>query len=312
MSACPTHRVPFRFSVPLAAAFFSSALLLAGGCASVVEEPTSDPGGTFVSGVMRAPDGVAIAYDVRGRGDTALVFVHCWACNRSFWRHQLDRFADRYRVVSLDLPGHGASGADRDQWNIEGLAGDVETLIGALDLRRVILVGHSMGGPVSLAAARRMPNRVVGIACVDTLHNAEFEWEDGMAEQLARKLDSDFEGTMAGLIFQLFPPKAEPEVVQEVVNKATSADKDAVLALIRAFPHADQRSAFSQANVPIRCVNSQPLPPMIPPTAIGINRRYADFDANILEGVGHYPMLEKPDAFNELLDGVLFELDRSR
>ena len=51
---------------------------------------------------------------------------------------------------------------------------------------------------------------------------------------------------------------------------------------------------------------------MIPPTAIDINRRYDDFDAVILEGVGHYPMLEKPDAFNELLDNVLLELDRGR
>ncbi|NIS33422.1 MAG: alpha/beta hydrolase, partial [Actinobacteria bacterium] len=51
--------------------------------------------------------GLTLHYDTRGSGDTALVFVHCWACDRAYWREQLDVFADRYRVVSLDLGGHG-------------------------------------------------------------------------------------------------------------------------------------------------------------------------------------------------------------
>ena len=64
-------------------------------------------------GTARADDGVPIAYDVRGQGKVAVVLVHCWACDRSFWKEQVDPLARRYRVVTLDLGGHGASGADR-------------------------------------------------------------------------------------------------------------------------------------------------------------------------------------------------------
>jgi alpha-beta hydrolase superfamily lysophospholipase len=67
-------------------------------------------------------DGVPVVYDVRGAGDTAVVFVHCWACNRHFWREQADVFASQYRVVTIDLAGHGDSGKDRSRWSILGLA----------------------------------------------------------------------------------------------------------------------------------------------------------------------------------------------
>ena len=76
-------------------------------------EPVSEP--VVREESIAAADGVSLVYDVRGTGDTALVFVHCWACERSFWRGQVDHFADRFRVVAIDLPGHGASGTERER-----------------------------------------------------------------------------------------------------------------------------------------------------------------------------------------------------
>jgi pimeloyl-ACP methyl ester carboxylesterase len=117
----------------------------------------------FTSLTLTAPDGVRIVYDDRGQGATALVFVHCWSCDRTFWREQADVFSDGYRVVTLDLAGHGESGKNRKTWTVAGLGGDVRAVVEKLGLKRVILVGHSMGGPVSLDAARQLRGRVVGV-----------------------------------------------------------------------------------------------------------------------------------------------------
>src|SRR5207245_11106935 len=84
-----------------------------------------------VKGTAKAADGLTIAYDVRGKGDTALVFVHGWCMDRESWKHQLDKFAADYRVVAVDLGGHGESGKDRKEWSVTGLAGDVEAVVKA-------------------------------------------------------------------------------------------------------------------------------------------------------------------------------------
>jgi hypothetical protein len=57
--------------------------------------------------VVKAADGVAIQYSVQGKGEPALVFIHCWACSRRFWDNQVAEFSKTNRVVTIDLPGHG-------------------------------------------------------------------------------------------------------------------------------------------------------------------------------------------------------------
>jgi pimeloyl-ACP methyl ester carboxylesterase len=249
-------------------------------------------------------DGVPLAYDMRGSGDTDLVFIHCWSCDRTFWREQLDFFAESYRVVSIDLPGHGASGSERESWHIADLAADVKTVVDELGLERVVLIGHSMGGPVSLFAAQLMPERVIGIACIDTLHNAEMEYPKEQFEQILAGYESDFAGTMARMVQGAFPEGADPELIDWVLGKSQAAEPEVAIALLRDFPRLDLRAAFSAVKVPIRCINAQ----RGYPTEVEINRKYADFDAVLMEGVGHFLHLEKPDETNAHLARILADL----
>ena len=137
---------------------------------------------------VRSADGVRIVYDVRGEGDTALLFVHCWACNRFFWRDQVDFFSPHYRVVTLDLAGHGQSGKDRTQWSILGLAQDVVAVANDLELNKIILIGHSMGGPVSLEAASELRGRVKAVVLVDAMSDVTKRRAVAPAEADAEKL----------------------------------------------------------------------------------------------------------------------------
>ena len=99
---------------------------------------------------IRAADGVKLVCEVRGKGDTSLIFLHGLCGERAYWKNQADVFAADYRIVTLDQAGHGESGKDRKEWTIDSLAGDVESVCKELGIKRVILVGQSMGGPVAL------------------------------------------------------------------------------------------------------------------------------------------------------------------
>ena len=134
--------------------------LLFGGCA-----PKAPPAAT---GTVSSADQVAIKYQTAGNGALALVFVHCWTCNRSYWDKQADYFAGRYQVVRLDLAGHGESGHERKDYRIDAFSDDVVAVVEKLGLKQVILIGHSMGGPVSVEAAKRLGDRVIGVVGVDT------------------------------------------------------------------------------------------------------------------------------------------------
>ena len=253
-------------------------------------------------------DGVPIVYDVRGSGDVALVFVHCWACDRGYWREQLDAFAPGYQVVALDLAGHGASGKARATWSLDGLAGDVAAVVEDLGLERVVLVGHSMGGPVALMAAARLRGRAAAVVCADALHDLDLELNRAMAEQMLRAFQADYAGTMASMVGMMFPPGGDTALAGWVARNAAATDSAITLGLIRDYPNLDLPAAMTAAQVPVRCINAAPRPPMGPVTEIETNRKYGDFDAVLMDSVGHYLMLERPAEFNAKLLDVLAAL----
>ncbi|MDX1450575.1 MAG: alpha/beta hydrolase, partial [Acidimicrobiia bacterium] len=93
-------------------------------------------------------DGIPITYEVHGRKSPTLVFVHGWSCDRRYWREQLEPFSHEYRVVAIDLAGHGDSGSGRQEPTIRSFGADVAAVVRELGLERVVLIGHSMGGDV--------------------------------------------------------------------------------------------------------------------------------------------------------------------
>jgi len=286
-----------RTSWQVTLALVFAALLPAAASAAAVQDSAT------------APDGLTIAYDVRGEGDVALVFVHCWACDRTYWSGQLDVLSDRYRVVSLDLGGHGQSGAERVAWTLAGLAGDVVAVVDALQLQRIVLVGHSMGGPVSLMAAGQLGDRVAGVVVVDTLHDLEAEVPDEAIESFAASFEKDFAGAMEGAVRSRFGDAADGVVADGIVERAVTAHPVVAVALMRDFRGFDPVALVTGLDCPIRAINASPRGEGDPVTAVETNRKHCDFDAVEIEGVGHFLQLEKPDEVNqhlaELLEGIL-------
>lgn len=243
-------------------------------------------------------DGNTIPYTVAGEGDATVVLVHCWMCDRTFWSEQVPVLAERYRTVALDLPGHGEATAARDVWKVSTYGEDVAGLLEELDLANVVLVGHSMGGPVSLRAAALSGERVRGVVAVDTLHDAEFEFSGENVDAFLVAMEADFPGTCGSFVQQMFPEEGAEETMARVRESSCAPDRaDIGTALIMDFATVDTAALMRDAGVPIRAINAaEPNP-----TKTEVNRKYADFEAELVENVGHYLHMTRPEQFNPLL-----------
>jgi pimeloyl-ACP methyl ester carboxylesterase len=256
--------------------------------------------------VFRTADGCEMPYVVAGAGTTTVLLVHCWMCDRDFWEAQTPVLQDRYRVIAVDLPGHGrALDAPRELWTVESYGRDVAGLLEQLELEHVILVGHSMGAPVALRAAALAGGRVRGIVAVDALHDAEFSFEGSQVEQLVGAFEGDFRGTCAMMVEHMFVEEGVESVEARVRRVGCEESNPTVgQGLLRSFATIDFPTWFRDAGVPVRAINAAGGTP----TRIDTNRKYADFDAVLMEGVGHYPHMTRPEEFNRLLLGYLDEL----
>lgn len=260
---------------------------------------------------LRTSDGTMLAYDVRGHGAPTLVFVHCWAGERAFWREQLDEFAAEHQVVALDLAGHGGSQA-HSKVSLDVLARDLVAVVDDVRAERCILVGHSLGGPVSLRAAPLLAGRVLGVIGVETMHDVEIDLPREQVETMLAAFELDFEGAMRSAVRAMLPIKTPHELVAWITTRACAARPDALLAISRALLGTDLPALLGGAGVPVRCINSAARPPFVQETSLEHNRRHADFDAVLIEGTGHFPQLERPREFNQRLRACIEELAARR
>lgn len=274
-------------------------LLAACGDAPPPAPATADapPPPRVIEDTVPAKDGVPIAYTSEGEGEPAVVLVHCWSCDRTYWRHQIGPLTESYRVVAIDLPGHGASGLNREAWTIEGYGADVATVVETLGLERVVLVGHSMGAPVALEAARRLPGKVAGVLAVDSLHDVDRRPDPEQWRGIVASYETDFAGTCDRFVRSMFVEQEDAEVADGVVLDMCAAPPGVATELMARFGVYDADAAVRAAGVPVRAINSAVFP-----TDVAGNREAASgFEVAVMDGVGHFPMLTRPDEFNRLL-----------
>ena len=122
---------------------------------------------------------------------------------------------------------------------------------------------------------------------------------DGVEKDFKRTVRATFDGQL--------PEKTDAEVKEWLKTKAEGQDPKMALALMRDLFGLDTRKLLKEAKVPVRCINSAGGYKSFTPTVVETNKKYADFGAVTIDGVGHYPMLEKPDEFNRKLRDVLKE-----
>src|ERR1700689_3569347 len=115
-----------------------------------------------------AVDGIKLHSSSTGQGPRTVILVHGWTCDDTTWESQVPALAKDYRVLTLDLPGHGKSGAPKDgKLSMDLFARAVESVRSEARVERVVLVGHSMGTPVIVEYTRLYPRHVAAMVFVD-------------------------------------------------------------------------------------------------------------------------------------------------
>jgi pimeloyl-ACP methyl ester carboxylesterase len=250
---------------------------------------------------VKSLDGSTIAYGVQGTGDVAIVFVHCWTCNHEFWKNQIDHFAKDYRVVWLDLAGHGLSTSDRTVYTMPAFGQDVAAVINAVAADKVVLVGHSMGGPVAIEAARILGDKVIGIIGVDTFYTPfAYPTSKEKIEEFVKPFKDDYAGTTDKMIRSMFTPNADPAVIESIAKQFAGANPDVgVSALYEIFRWnakngSDALDGFGQK---LRNINAAPKG----------DEKPLHGGVTLIPGVGHFVAQVKPDEFNRALEDILVE-----
>lgn len=136
---------------------------------------------------MVTADGVEISSSTMGSGTRGFVLVHGWCCDRSAMAPLARRLGRRGRTVNVDLRGHGASAPPTQRFDVEGFVADVQAAAKGAALEQPVLVGHSMGGRVVLAAAQREP----ALASALVLLDAAIVEDPGYVAARRRELDQD-------------------------------------------------------------------------------------------------------------------------
>jgi pimeloyl-ACP methyl ester carboxylesterase len=252
----------------------------------------------------RSPDGIPIAYETHGAGSTALVFVHGWSCDRTYWAAQIEPFARAFRVVTVDLAGHGESGVGRTAWTMGAFGGDVAAVVEALGPERAVLIGHSMGGDVIVEAARRLPGRVAGLIWVDVYKGLGPGRTLDEARTRIGPFRASFQEATREFVRGMFPPGADRSLVERVAADMSSAPPEVALPAMESAMtcKAEIVAALEELRLPAVAIN-----PDDHPSDLESMDRHG-FEVVLMPGLGHFPMMEDPARFNALLSDAVERL----
>ncbi|TCU07585.1 alpha/beta fold hydrolase [Rhizobium sullae] len=238
-----------------------------------------------------------------------LVFVHGFTTTAEFWREQVEAFSSRYRVIRINLPGHGVSPRpDGRSYTIPAFANDILAVYRALEIDEAILVGLSMGGTVVQSFTLSHPERVRALVLVGaTPHGLG---EDVNVDNVLMAID-DLGVVQASqnVIDRSFGSSASRELVefarQEVAQTPAFVAREAIASLNA----SDSRANLRDIGVPTLVVvgNEDIITP--PGESVILAEGIPEGRLEVIADAGHFPMLEQPQAFNHVLESFLGDCD---
>ena len=251
-------------------------------------------------------DGMKIHSTSKGKGSKTIVLVHGWTCDETSWAANVPELAKHYRVITLDLPGHGKSDSPKDgQVTMEMFAKAVEAVRVEQKVDKMILVGHSMGTPVIPQYAHLYPQHVTALVLVDGVVVAPTPpGGRGIQTPLDPKTMSGPDGlaTRERFIRGMFTPKT-PKDVQEHVLKMMLAAPPATAESAMRTTFDEKYASDEVMNVPAYGIFAEKSFALSSTTFL--KKVLPKIDYVEMPGTGHFVMMEQPAEFNRLLIGFV-------
>ena len=257
---------------------------------------------------------MTLAYGDSGSGQP-IVFLHAFPLNRTMWAEQEAALSSQFRVITIDLRGHGESDAPLWHYTIDQAADDVRALLDHLSIRQALFVGLSMGGYILLAFYRKYADRVKGMVLADT--RAQADTPEGKAGRFQ----------MAQIAYKQGPSAIADIMIPKLLSPATIQTRPEILQRVRTMIEGNQMSGIvgdlmAMAERP----DSVPLLKQIAcPTQIivgELDQATPPADAKlmaeqipharlaVIPRAAHLANLEQPEAFTRLIEEFSSELKK--
>ncbi len=243
-------------------------------------------------------DGLEVHYKSVGRGPSTLVLVHGWTCDMTFWRAQVPAFAQKARLVLVDLPGSGKSDKPDVAYTMDLFARALDAVLRDAKVDRAVLVGHSNGTPAVRQFYRLFPAKTAALVAVDG--NLRPYGEPAGYEKFAARFSGpDYKEVAGQFIDGMMGPGATPELRDRIKSVMLSAPQHVMVSSIASL--SDPRVwTEDKIAVPLLVVLAQ-SPSWTPGYEAFVRRLAPDVDYQVHDGVGHFLMMEKPEMFNAAL-----------
>ncbi|WP_405104385.1 alpha/beta hydrolase [Paenibacillus sp. FSL K6-1217] len=245
-------------------------------------------------------EGSNICYSDQGEGDV-IVLLHGFCGSAEYWEKVIPGLTAHYRVIAPDLRGHGASDAPLGAYTIEQMADDVLSLLNALEIPECYLLGHSLGGYITLSFAQRHASRLKGFGLI---HSSGYpDSEEAKENRLKSVTMIQSEGIFA-FVDQLVPGLFAPEAAPRLLERAKeigykTPPQGAVGASLAMRERPDRRDVISATALPVLLVAGAEDSKVTP------ERTFTSDNQNItkvtLPGVGHMGMFEAPEELARII-----------
>ena len=246
-------------------------------------------------------DGLKLNWQSAGNGKTTLILVHGWTCDLSSWSYQVPALSKKYRVITMDLPGHGQSASPANgKFAPDLFARAVEAVRAEAKADKIVLIGHSMGVPVIRQYADLYPQHVAGLIAVDgPLVRPDWGAANGGRGLPSPSLFVGPEGRKAreNMIRGMFTPKTPAALQQRILDMMLKA------------PESTASGAFGWILEP--GIWKEDVPPAAAlavyagtasaQTIDDTKKRTHSVQTIQLPDTGHFLMMEQPDKFNQLV-----------
>ncbi len=238
-----------------------------------------------------------------------VVLLHGFPLDHTIWRDQVDALSTSYRVIAPDLRGHGESPAQGDTYAMETLAADVAAVLDACRVTRAVWVGHSMGGYITMAALRTMPERVRAAAFVATHPHADPPEKRLQRIQSADKivLEGGTSEVILSMMGVLFAPALDRQsaIAQRVKDSMQRTKSGGFIGALRGMAERpDSVATLQSAGIPTVVIAGAQDQVVEPDTARAFAQTVGA-PLHMIDNAGHMVMVEQPDATTQALQMFL-------
>lgn len=241
----------------------------------------------------------------------SLVFLHGLMMNKEVWSFQTHYFADKYRIIAIDLAGFGGSSRAALRKSYAEHANDIHDLLQNLRINRVHLIGWSMGASIAISFAELFLSELNSLtlvnACPKGTSSADFPWsiESGTATAMMKALESNPEFMAEKFVTQILSGSTDKALYEKILNIANSTKPEVTLHHLRLAVQSDLRAKLNNIPVPTLLINGEL--DVFSRTQANEYMLQQITDAAWIEipGTGHAPFLTKTEEFNACLEQFL-------